>query len=208
MAQQKLEIQKQKSYHTEIVGRFKNYNLMLYGFIFSIASLFLVCSSSYIYVRWDMRTKDILYVSNIFVINTVVIFLSSTCLRKTSEYFSLHNFKRYKISLLATFILGWAFLIGQVVAWYDTWQHDFNLQDMSAAFLYVITGLHAIHLLAGMLFLTYFSLHTFKKLTHYAFSVVYFTDPVAELQLKNFAIYWHFLTGVWLLVFGIIFLVR
>lgn len=208
MAQQQVEILKQKSYHKEIVVRFKNYNLMLYGFIFSIATLFFVCSASYVYVRWDMRGEDSLYISDAFIINTLVIFFSSSSLRLTASYFREHNYKWYKASLLATFISGWLFMIGQLIGWFDTWQHDFTLQNVAAAFLYVISGLHALHLLAGMLFLTYFSMQTFKKLSHFAYSVVYFTDPVSEHQLKNFAIYWHFLTGVWLIVFGIIFLIR
>ncbi len=208
MSLPQVKIQKQRSYHTEIVGRFKNYNLMLYGFLFSIATLFLVCCSSYVYVRWGVSSKQQLYISNAFMVNTLVIFVSSLLLRLTSAYFYDHNYNWYKMTLLATFVSGWVFLIGQLVGWIDTWNHEFTIHNVAAAFLYVITGLHAVHLLAGMAFLTYFSFQTFKKLSHFAYSVVYFTDPVAEHQLKNFAIYWHFLTGVWLIVFSIVYWVR
>lgn len=208
MAQHQVEILRQKSYHKEIVVRFKNYNLMLYGFIFSIATLFFVCIASYVYVRWNLKGKDHLYISEAFIINTLVIFLSSACLKITLSYFRQHNYRWYKAMLMATFVTGWIFMIVQFVGWFDTWQHDFTLQNVAAAFLYVISGLHALHLLAGMLYLTYFSIQTFKKLSHFAYSVVYFTDPVAEHQLKNFAIYWHFLAGVWLIVFAVIALIR
>jgi heme/copper-type cytochrome/quinol oxidase subunit 3 len=144
MAQHQVEILRQKSYHKEIVVRFKNYNLMLYGFIFSIATLFFVCIASYVYVRWNLKGKDHLYISEAFIINTLVIFLSSACLKITLSYFRQHNYRWYKAMLMTTFVTGWIFMIVQFVGWFDTWQHDFTLQNVAAAFLYVISGLHAV----------------------------------------------------------------
>ena len=94
--------------------------------------------------------------------------------------------------------LGTLFLVGQLYAWYLLFHSGQKFQAHSAAYLYVISGMHAIHITGGLIFLTYFYWKSRTTLNDFSTSLVYFTDPIAKYQLHLFGIYWHFLGIVWL----------
>ena len=88
--------------------------------------------------------------------------------------------------LLATATLGVAFLAAQLVAWRDLLaQGAYLMENPHGAFFYLFTGLHAAHLLGGLIAL---------------FVVVFGRRKRREL-VDVVAYYWHFLTVLWLILF-------
>jgi cytochrome c oxidase subunit 3 len=107
--------------------------------------------------------------------------------------------------LLAT-ALGVAFLVGQVSAWRDLAAAGvFMASSPHSAFFYLLTAVHGLHLLGGLGALGY----TLRRLG---------TTPApvpaagtggelaagAAATTANLALYWHFLTALWLYVFVIL----
>ena len=90
--------------------------------------------------------------------------------------------------LLYACALTTAFLVGQLVAWQSVANDGFLLSGNPAnSFFYVLTGLHALHILGGLVAL----FHT---------SVVYWNDPKAGKLISRIdlcALYWHFLFFIW-----------
>jgi len=94
--------------------------------------------------------------------------------------------------------LGILFLVGQISGWLALFSAGYEFSHHSAAYLYVISGIHALHIIGGLSYLVYFITKNWKLLDNYATAVVYFTDPVTKSQLNLFSIFWHFLGVMWL----------
>jgi cytochrome c oxidase subunit 3 len=98
-----------------------------------------------------------------------------------------------KISWLAlTIVLGLAFLTGQWMAWRELAASGFYLTTSpSSSFVYLLTGMHGLHLLAGV----------FALLFAGAASVL--RRPIASqaVVLDVTGWYWHFMALLWVYIF-------
>ena len=89
-------------------------------------------------------------------------------------------------------ILGLAFLAGQVVAWRQLAAQGVYLpSNPYSSFFYTLTALHGLHLLGGVLALSYL-------LWRISRSNGVRIDPDV---LDSCATYWHFVDGLWILLY-------
>jgi cytochrome c oxidase subunit 3 len=90
--------------------------------------------------------------------------------------------------LAMTLLLGVSFISGQYLAWRHLASQGLYLAtNPNSSFLYVFTGLHALHLLGGIAVLTYLLGHVIGGRT-----------AIPRHLLDNTAVYWHFMGGLWL----------
>jgi cytochrome c oxidase subunit 3 len=97
--------------------------------------------------------------------------------------------------LITGALLTLAFIAGQLIAWDQMVAAGYYLRDNPAyAFFYLLTGLHALHLLGGMWFLGRlgFRMNQTGK------------GEKAMQNVKLCATYWHYLLIVWLVLFTLL----
>ncbi len=100
-----------------------------------------------------------------------------------------------RIDLLAAGGFAFAFLVGQLVVWLQMAASGyFAATNPAVAFFYLITALHALHLLGGMA--------VWGRTTAKVWRGVE-VDQV-RLSVELCAVYWHFLLLVWLVLFGLL----
>ena len=129
--------------------------------------------------------------------NTAVLILSSIAL-----HWAVMNARRGDIDGLRTGMLAGGalvavFLVGQLAAWQQLLTLGYYASENPAnAFFYLITGLHGLHLLGGLVAWA----RTMGKLGR--------GYEIARLgaSVELCAIYWHFLLAVWLIVFALMLL--
>jgi cytochrome c oxidase subunit 3 len=98
--------------------------------------------------------------------------------------------------LAGTTALGLAFLIGQLVAWRQLAAAGVYLATTPhSAFFYLLTGVHGLHLAGGIGALGYALVKAPAAETPAAAQDI--ADPVAT--------YWHFLDGLWVYLFVILY---
>lgn len=91
------------------------------------------------------------------------------------------------------------FTIGFLVAQYELWRHlqamGFYMNGNPAnSYFYLLTAVHGLHLLGGLV-----------VLVHVVFRVWYDNEPgTLSSPLQLCAVYWHFLFGVWLVLFALL----
>jgi cytochrome c oxidase subunit 3 len=96
------------------------------------------------------------------------------------------------LAMSVTTVLGVAFVVGQVSAWGDMVTNNVYLVgNPSGSFVYILTGLHGLHLFGGMVFLLIVLGATYKHKVH----------SKNMNQITMCATYWHFLDGLWLYLF-------
>lgn len=196
-----------KQYEERIERRYRNYTLMLYLCFGAIALLFLVLSFSY-FVNKRLYPQEALRIHPVFMVNTAILLFSSITLEFARLYFRRDQWRNYKYAHVVFLSLGVLFLAGQVAGWFILSRSGFGLEHNAAAYLFLISGFHGLHLIGGLLFYVYFAGGSWNFLRDYATAIVYFTDPVAKLQLKLFTQYWHFMGGIWLYLLVFFLIVR
>jgi cytochrome c oxidase subunit 3 len=194
--QNKLKV---KPYEALVEKRFSTYLLMMFFAIGSISVLFLALTVTYLFSKGLDGAQARLPIPPIFYVDTVILALGSFALVMAKAAFKNDNANGLKIWLYVALMAGVTFMIGQVLGWYVLSNMGFGVtQHRSGAFLLVISGIHAVHILVGIVFLTYIFLKASERLKDAALAVVYFSDPVPRSQLRMVNYYWHFLGVLWL----------
>jgi cytochrome c oxidase subunit 3 len=70
----------------------------------------------------------------------------------------------------------------------------------SAGFVYVLTGLHIVHIIGGLVFMAVLLFKSYKNKS-YVDSFIYSVNPPNQLRLKLMTTYWHFVDALWLYLF-------
>ncbi|MEZ2345909.1 heme-copper oxidase subunit III [Terriglobus sp. RCC_193] len=97
--------------------------------------------------------------------------------------------------LIATTLLGAAFVWGQIVAWRQlAVQHIFYSGNPSSRFFYLITGVHGIHLILGILMLVtaIVGLRSLKSIQS------------RQIMVDSTSWYWHAMGILWIFLFALL----
>lgn len=130
----------------------------------------------------------------LFGINTVIILGSSLALHAAYRGFMRGQEKPYKGLLLVAFGLGMAFLVMQYVGWLELQEIGVELNtNPSGSFVYVISGIHAAHVLGGVAALAVAVMH--------AFTLPFKKTAVRKLRFELTLIYWHFVDLLWVYLY-------
>ncbi len=171
-------------------NRIHPHKFALFVAIASIIMMFGAFTSAYI-VRRSAGNWLEFRLPIIFFINTAVILLSSLTLQLSFNAFKKGIEQRYKMMLVATFLLGLVFVVLQYQGWMAMSEIGATFTaNPSSSFIWVISGVHAAHVLGGIAALSVAMAH--------AFALPY--KPI--LKRKNrfdlVVTYWHFVGILWL----------
>jgi len=157
----------------------------------SIVMMFAGLTSAYI-VKSNQASWQPIEIPKVFWYSTVVILISSLTVQMTLLAFKNREMNRYRLLIATTTILGVLFIILQYLGFQQLWNSGITLRGSGAGqFLYVITGLHAAHVLGGIIVLIVMFIKAF-----FGASRNYSSVPV-ELA----ATYWHFVDFLWIYLF-------
>jgi cytochrome c oxidase subunit 3 len=159
----------------------------------SIVMMFAGLTSAYI-VKKNQANWISFELPQLFWYSTAVIMLSSVTMFLAVKFFKERNSRKYRNLLAATLALGVLFIALQVMGFTQLWSKGFTLQStVSVSFLYVIVGLHALHIVGGVVALLIMLAKTFStKKRNYS-----------SVPVEVMATYWHFVDLLWvyLLIF-------
>jgi cytochrome c oxidase subunit 3 len=171
------------------------HKLTLWIGIGSIVMMFAGLTSAYIVKRNQAGwvTYDL---PNAFWYSTIVILISSGTIYMADKAFRSRSMVVYRRWMSITTVLGVAFMVVQYFGFKAFWVQGMTLQaNVSYSFLYVIVGLHALHVAGGVITLIVMSLMAFSKKKR-----VYSVVPVELIGT-----YWHFVDLLW--IYLLIFLI-
>jgi len=134
-----------------------------------------------------------------FLWSTVTIIITSITLEGAKRFYKKQQEGGYKGMLVLSTLLGLGFIALQYAGWQEMYSWGIELTgNPSGSFVYVISGLHAAHVIGGLTALGIALVH--------AFSLPF---ELRKFRLRSLSIttaYWHFLGWFWnyLLVFLIL----
>ena len=128
-------------------------------------------------------------------INTVLLVVSSFTFHRAGKQLLRGDYPASRLWLLISAALGIAFLAGQMVEYFSL---PFGLTDnLFASTFYALTGFHGLHVTLGVICILIVTFQT------HAGGVVRREQPFG---LEAAELYWHFVDGIWIVLYGILYL--
>ena len=176
--------------------------MLLYLSLIGIAVLFLMLMLAF--AQAEVNDLQILKVPfpRFFSVSSILILLSSYTISRAPKNYAKDKLGKMSRSLGITLLVSLFFLCSQILGWYELAQNGvfFNGKPFGS-YLYLITALHALHVVAGIFFLVYVFLKTFLSSKDAIQTLFFIRDPFRKLQLSLLTTYWHFLGGLWITLY-------
>jgi cytochrome c oxidase subunit 3 len=175
------------------------YRIGVWVAIGSILMLFVALTSAYIVRSASSNDWQPIAMPKVLWLSTALILISSITMEISRRSLKRDNSPAYARWLTNTVMLGAAFVASQLFAWRQlVRQGVYMASNPYSSFFYLFTAAHGLHLLGGVMALTYLLFKTRKK-----------RDTLdGELRRVGAAeaatIYWHFMDGLWVGLFALL----
>ncbi|MES2730354.1 MAG: cytochrome c oxidase subunit 3 [Bacteroidota bacterium] len=167
---------------------------MLWLFIVSVVMIFAAWTSAYLVRQAEGNWLEF-EMPSIFWFNSAVLLASSIFMHWAYISAKRDNLVTMKVTIALTFVLGMTFLVGQWIGWAELVNINVYFGGKSSnpagSFMYVLTGVHALHLISGVIVLLFAVVAAFRFRIH----------SKSMVQIEMCATYWHFLDALWLYLF-------
>ena len=179
-----------------------NVRLGIWLFLASEVMLFGGLFSSYVLLRvgateWPLGST--LLNVPIGTGNTIILIASSMTMVMSWASLKMNDFSKYKLYMGLTILLALVFLVVKGVEYADKFEHEhFPWESTYLAIYFTLTGLHALHIVGGIIVNAYF---WGPGSAMWRTERERFTNRVEAAGL-----YWHFVDLVWIFLFPVLYL--
>jgi cytochrome c oxidase subunit III len=178
-------------------------------FLASLSMLFAAAMFGYIMIRLQVTNPDRgptpplgdIHLPLLLWLSTFIIVVSSAVLHYAGMSVALERQRAFRNAVAAVCALGFAFLVVQTPALYQLLSEQHHVADVNnRLYVLIITlvGLHAAHVIGGLVPLVIITVKS-RRGTY---------DHEHHHPVTHFAMYWHFLDVIWVLMFSILQILR
>jgi len=195
-------MQKKKEEDIYLLRRRDPMSFMLMLGLVSIGLTFLSFVCTMLYLSWR---KDVSWQQGtmpaVFWLSIILIGCSSYTIEQVGKFAKQDNFLAYRRMLSATMLLGLAFIFCQLWGWRVLQAHGVYLKGgILGGFLYILSGLHVLHVLGGLFFLGWRWRVAYRNKA-YLDAYIYNINPPNQFKWTLLVRYWHFIGIVWVMLF-------
>lgn len=168
------------------------------------ASTILFLSLVFMFVIWLTHNSPIEHFNmpKPFILSTIVLLFTSYVITLARNAFKNDNSKQLILSFTASLGLTMLFTCLQILGWKDLYDQGFFVNgEIGISLIYIITGLHFLHVLCGLLWQFYLSLRAYDVWNDPVKSLLYFSNKFEGARIDLFGTFWHFVDGIWLCLF-------
>ncbi|MDF7817761.1 heme-copper oxidase subunit III [Runella sp. MFBS21] len=185
-----------------LTKRREPFNFMLWIGIGSSVLVFTILLAAYVVRKANGAYWTDVPLPRLFWVSTLAIMVSSFTLHLANRSFHSDRYPQFRLYLGATLSLGLLFVILQFWGWYQLIEAGIStLRNPSVGFIYLLSGLHILHIALGITTLCWLVFHSLKNIT-YVDAFVFSVNPPNQLKFKLISIYWHFVDILWLYLFA------
>lgn len=175
--------------------------IVLYASITAMSILFLAFSVAFVYLRL-FNPEFQFFLPNIFHANTAIILCSSLAIMYAMGAHKREHERQYFQALSVCFVLGVMFLVLQMVGWREmTSQGMFLKGNQGHSFLFLISGLHGVHVLGGLVVMAVSIFKSYRRQTDLVAELLFSVDPTRTRRLGLLSTYWHFVDLLWVYLY-------
>ncbi len=166
--------------------------MFMWLFILAMFMVFAGLTSAYLVKKHESSKWLSFSLPNIFTYNTIILLLSSLTIHYAYKSAKKKRYQGVILGLWLTTVLGVVFLTGQFLGWQALIKERIYLVgNVAGSFIYVLSGLHALHLVAGVIVVFVFAIRALLQRL----------SIEKPLTLELVATFWHALDFLWLYLF-------
>ncbi|WP_210515203.1 cytochrome c oxidase subunit 3 [Hymenobacter terricola] len=190
------------------IERMPPLQVALYLAMLAITVMFVILVVAYIATRVRNGVPTGLHsLPRYFSLSTIVLVVSSYTIGQAPRLYAQDDLSSLGRCLGATLLLGCIFAGLQVLGWRELMSQGVPFRGVasrsSGQFIYLISALHVVHLLGGMLFLLALLLRVVHADRDAVRSLVFIRNPYHRRQLRMLGTYWHFIDVLWVALFAV-----
>jgi cytochrome c oxidase subunit 3 len=176
------------------------YHLAMWLGLASIVMLFAGLSSAYVFRMGASQNWRSISIPAFLLPNSCLLLASSVTLELFRRGLKDGLNSRTRLWVALTTALGASFLVGQVLIWKALSAQGIYLSsNPHSSFFYLMTGTHGVHLAGGVIALLVLCWKAWRQV-HVTRRFTTFSDLTAS--------YWHFMDGLWIYLFLLLFFWR
>ncbi len=177
--------------------------LLLFGGLFIIYSVYRYLNPDAFHLAAEELN------TTIGAVNTIILLVSSMTIAMATSAIQKQDYKLTQILMGITVFLALVFLVNKYFEWSVKLEHgifpgsEHMLESFSQGEIlffglyFVMTGLHALHIIIGMVFIIWVMVYVKKgKVHHNRFAL-----------LENSGLYWHLVDAIWIFLFPLFYLI-
>ena len=182
----------------------QKYRIGMWVGLASILMLFVALTSAYIVrgvpaLNGGLDDWVPIEMPRVLWLTTTLLLLSSVSVELARRALGRNDYTRFRAWISLTTLFGVAFLAGQLIAWRQLAAQGVYINSHPhSSFFYLLTSLHGLHLLGGVIALAYVTVAALRMRIGFK----------GRTAVNVTAIYWHFMDGLWIYLFGLLFFFR
>ena len=166
------------------------------SFFVLLMTAYVIRMSPHLVQNVDLRDWRPLAEPPVLWVNTLLLAVGSVGMEIARRGLRDRRYERAARGLLAGGAFAIAFLVGQWLAWRQLQAAGYYAAANPAnAFFYVLTGLHALHLLGGLFVWARAAACVLRGST---------SLETTRLSVELCTVYWHYLLAVWIVLLGLL----
>lgn len=175
------------------------YRIGMWVALAAIVMMFTALTSAYIVRAASSNDWQKIPMPRVILLSTLIILVSSITLETARRKLKSGFQTQYSRWLLVTTALGFCFLVTQYLAWRQlVRQGVYVATNPHSSFFYLLTAAHGVHLLGGLLVMLYLVLRAGGRGTE-------LQRIKKEAAADAATLYWHFMDGLWIYLFLLLF---
>ncbi|WP_200975451.1 cytochrome C oxidase subunit III [Echinicola sp. 20G] len=178
------------------------YQTIVYLGMIGSGLIFLFLTIAFLSSFYPQNNLEVYQLPTPFWLSTFVLVASSFLINRLIHFY--HKGRPYHLErfLWVIFSLGLLFTALQFWGWSDLNQQGIDFTGIpSGSYLFVLTGIHILHLLGVLIFVIVLLWEVHQSVLDPVKDLVFITNPFVKMKLKLFITYWHFVDFIWLLLF-------
>lgn len=181
--------------------------LLVYLVLLGIIVLFMGLVAAYLF-NGSTSGWETFHLPRIFWLSSLTAVFQSLAMRQIQRAFRDDQGRVLQRLLFTSILLSGIFVIFQWTGWKSMQLQGQVLQGTPASgYIYVISGLHVLHVLVGIVMLLVAWFRARRYTMDPAMAIYYFTDPVRKRRIAMLGSYWHTIDYLWVFLF-LVFLYR
>ena len=188
----------------EKIEKLHPHKMLLYLAIIgsSLIFLFMLVAFTATHTGAEVRESLKFTMPKAFIFSSLIILFSSYFVSRFLRAYENEDMKKLRNMLGITVILGIVFTLSQYWGWHQLEQSGYGLTGItSGAYLYVLSGIHILHLVGGIFFMTYQFIKVSRVANDSVKCLIMVTNPYQKMKFEMLATYWHFIDFLWLSMF-------
>lgn len=172
----------------------------MFCLIIAESAIFMIFVIAYLYnIGKSLYGPQPAQVLELPIFASVCLWASSLTIHVSEHFVERGKIKLFGVFWAATMILGTIFLVYTGFEWHDLiFNKGLTIKtNLFGTTFYSLVGLHATHVLIGLIIIV----------TTMIFTLMGKVKKEHTERIKTFALYWHFVDAVWIVVFIVVYVV-